>query len=153
MLRVVDFHGLKLELVAFTALQDGSCVFSYQALTPTYNFIFSSWKKYGWKIQILQWCLRFYSLNLNWLDRLKISQEQWCIFFLVLKKTYWKPPPYAWKVSPQRGAQMFWGRRDSWSMGCSLKMERLTEWVGRFIATFEEGRKVFIHDLWFFKIK
>lgn len=35
--------------------------------------------------------------------------------------------------------------------GFSVKMERLTEWLGRFIATFAEGRKVFIHDLCFFK--
>lgn len=72
-------------------------------------------------------------------------------FFLLLKKTYWQPSPYAWKVLPQRGTQMFWGRRDSWSVGCSVKMERLTEWLGRFVVAFEEGRKVFIHDLWFFK--
>lgn len=49
-LRAVDFHGLQLELVAFTVLQDGSCVVPCQALTPTYSFIFNPWKKYVWKI-------------------------------------------------------------------------------------------------------
>lgn len=35
MLRALDLHGLQLELVAFNALQDKSCVVPHQAPTPS----------------------------------------------------------------------------------------------------------------------
>lgn len=120
MLRAFDFHGLQLELVAFAALQDRSCADPCQAPTPTYSFIFNSWKKYGWKNLNIMMMSQVLFTKSHLVGQLENFTRAMVYFSPAPKKPQWKPPSMPEKFDCKvKGGPDALRQNDNWSVGDS----------------------------------